>query len=170
MGLPTATIVTDRLELRALVPEDAGEMASVLDDERLHEFTGGRPLPPEQLRARYERLAVGWSPDGAEQWCNWIVRVQPDGDAVGFAQATVTDGGAAATVAWVIGIPWQARGYAAEAAAGVVGWLADAGVRTIEAHIHPDHHASGRVATRAGLEPSTEVVDGEVVWRRPATS
>ena len=61
-------------------------------------------------------------------------------------------------------------GYAAEAAAAVVGWLAGGGVRTIEAHIHPDHHASGRVAARAGLEPSTDVVDGEVVWRRPATA
>jgi RimJ/RimL family protein N-acetyltransferase len=168
VGLLTATIVTDRLELRPLVPEDADEMASVIGDDRLHEFTGGQPLSPEQLRARYERLAGGWSSDGAEQWCNWIVRVRPSRDAVGFAQATVTGDGSAATVAWVVGVPWHGRGYAAETAAAVVGWLAGAGVRTIEAHIHPDHHASGRVAARAGLEPSTEVIDGEVVWRRPA--
>jgi len=90
------TIVTDRLELRPLVPEDADEMASVLGDERLHDFTGGRPLPPEQLRARYEHLAGGWSPDGTEQWCNWIVRVGPGGDAVGFAQATVGGDGVTA--------------------------------------------------------------------------
>ena len=155
-------------ETMAQVPEDADEMAGVLGDERLHDFTGGQPLSPEQLRARYERLAGGWSPDGAEQWCNWIVRIRPGGDAVGFAQATVTGDGSAATVAWVVGVPWQGRGYAAEAAAALVTRLADVGVRTIEAHIHPDHHASGRVAARAGLEPSTEVIDGEVVWRRPA--
>ena len=165
-----ATIVTDGLELRPLVPEDADEMAAVLGDERLHAFTGGHPLSPEQLRTRYERLAGGRSADGTEQWCNWIVRVQPGGDAVGFVQATVTDAGGAATVAWVVGVPWQGQGYAAEAAVGVVDWLAGAGVRTIEAHIYPDHDASGRVAARAGLEPSADVVEGEVVWRRPAVA
>ena len=166
MVLPTVTIMTDRLELRPLVPDDAGEMASVLDDEGLHHFTGGHPLSPEQLRTRYERLAIGRSADGAEQWCNWIARIRPGGEAVGFVQATVADGGRAATVAWVVGVPWQGRGYAAEAAVGVVGWLAGAGVRTIEAHIHPDNGAWG-VAAQAGLEPSTDLVDGEVVWRRP---
>ena len=168
MGLPMTTIVTDRLELRPLVPEDADEMVSVLGDERLHDFTGGHPLPRDELRARYERRAGGWSSDGTEQWCNWILRVRPGGDAVGFVQATVTDAGAAATVAWVVGVPWQGQGYAAEAAAAVAGWLAGAGVRTIEAHIHPDHEASGRVATWAGFAPSADMVDGEVVWRRPA--
>ena len=44
------------------------------------------------------------------------------------------------------------------------------GVRTIEAHIHPDHRASGCVAAPAGLARSTDVVDGEVVWRRPGTA
>jgi RimJ/RimL family protein N-acetyltransferase len=168
MGLRVTSIVTDRLELRPLVPEDADEMASALGDERLHDFTGGHPLPPEQLRTRYERLAGGWSADGAEQWCNWIIRVQPSGDAVGFVEATATDAAQAATIAWVVGVPWQGRGYAAEAAIAVVGWLAAAGVRTIEAHIHADHQASGRVAARAGLVPSTDMVEGEVVWRRPA--
>jgi len=168
MGLRMTSVVTDRLELRPLVPEDADEMAPVLADERLHDFTGGHPIAPEQLRTRYVHLADGWSADGAEQWCNWIVRVQASGDAVGFVQATVTDAGRAATVAWVVGVRWQGQGYASEAAIAVVGWLTAAGVRTIEAHIHPDHDASARVAGRAGLVPSTDTVDGEVVWRRPA--
>jgi len=167
MGLQMSTIVTDRLELRPLVPEDADEMVSVLDDERLHDFTGGHPASRDELRARYERQAAGRSSDGTEQWCNWIIRVQPGGAAVGFVQATVTDAGGAASVAWVVGVPWQGRGYAAEAATGVAGWLGGAGVRTIEAYIHPDHEASGRVATRAGFAPSVDMVDGEVVWRRP---
>ena len=71
-----------------------------------------------------------------------------------------------AEVAWVIGVPWQGRGYATEAAQALVAWLEGVGVTTITAHIHPDHEASAVVASRAGLSPTTELEDGERVWRR----
>ena len=85
MGLPTATIVTDRLELRALVPEDAGEMASVLDDERLHDFTGGRPLSPKRLRARYERLfsnGGGSLRTGVSSLSGWVRSTMSTADSI----------------------------------------------------------------------------------------
>jgi RimJ/RimL family protein N-acetyltransferase len=47
----------------------------------------------------------------------------------------------------------------------LVGWLADREVHEVVAHIHPDHAASGGVARRAGLRPTGDRVDGEVVWR-----
>jgi RimJ/RimL family protein N-acetyltransferase len=71
----------------------------------------------------------------------------------------------AAQVAWVVGVAWQGQGYAAEAARVLVGWLASRDVREIEAHIHPEHEASARVASRAGFQPSEDRVDGEQVWR-----
>jgi len=70
-----------------------------------------------------------------------------------------------AEVAWVVGVPWQGRGYAAEAARALVGWLEAAGVGEIVAHIHPDHVASARVAAGAGLVATADEVDGERVWR-----
>jgi hypothetical protein len=65
----------------------------------------------------------------------------------------------------VIGEPWQGRGYASEAAQGMVGWLTRHGVRTVTAHIHPEHEASAAVADRVGLKPTLTVEDGERVWR-----
>jgi RimJ/RimL family protein N-acetyltransferase len=65
----------------------------------------------------------------------------------------------------VVGVRYQGRGYAAEAARALVGWLADHDVRGLVAHIHPGHAASARVAERAGLQPTGDRVDGEVVWR-----
>jgi RimJ/RimL family protein N-acetyltransferase len=38
-------------------------------------------------------------------------------------------------------------------------------VDEVIAHIHPDHRASAIVATRAGLKPTADEVDGEQVWR-----
>lgn len=72
-----------------------------------------------------------------------------------------------AGIAWVVGTPWQGRGLASEAAAGLVGRLRAQGVRTIVAHLHPDHHASAAVARSAGLSATAERQDGEV-RRRPA--
>jgi RimJ/RimL family protein N-acetyltransferase len=143
-------------------------MAGVLADAALYAFTGGCPPSADELRARYRHQVVGRSPDGGEAWCNWIVRMRDPDVAVGFVQATIADGGRVADVAWVIGVPWQGRGFATEAARAMVAWLEARGATTVTAHVHPDHVASGRVAERAGLVASDDVVDGERVWRREA--
>jgi RimJ/RimL family protein N-acetyltransferase len=96
---------------------------------------------------------------------NWIVRLTRDRRAVGVMQATVAADGRSAEVAWEIGVPWQGRGFGSEAATAVVAWLVGQDVAEIRALVHPDHAASARVAARAGLEPTTDLVDGEVVWR-----
>ena len=36
---------------------------------------------------------------------------------------------------------------------------------TIVAAIHPDHAASAAVARRAGMTPTAERADGEIIWR-----
>src|SRR5690242_637901 len=107
---------TARLRLDPLTVADAAEMAGVLSGAALYEFTGGAPPGPDELRARYERQAGGRSPDGLQEWRNWILRREPGGQAVGYVQATITDGGRRAEIAWVVGLDWQGQGYATEAA------------------------------------------------------
>jgi RimJ/RimL family protein N-acetyltransferase len=169
MRSPAGIIITERLRLTPLVVEDADEMVTVLDDERMYEFTGGCPPSLDELRDRYRRLIVGYSADGSQRWLNWVVRLTAEDLAVGAMQATLTTERSSADVAWEIGVPWQGRGIASEAASAVVQWLLDQGVGTITAYIHPEHHASGRVAASAGLAPTSTAVDGETVWHRMAT-
>ena len=160
-------IVTSRLTLTPLVEEDAEAMVDVLDDERMYQFTGGRPPTLDELRSRYRQLAVGRSADDTELWFNWIVRTTADGSAVGAMQVTLAADSTSADVAWEVGVPWQGRGIAAEAATAVVDWLVGLRIPVIRALVHPDHAASAAVAARAGLRPTDELVDGETVWRRP---
>jgi len=162
-------ITTERLRLTPLRAEDADEMAAVLGDERLHEFIGGRPATPRELRERYAELVAGSSNPG-ETWLNWIVRRRADGQPVGTVQATLTSRGAGriANVAWVVGVDWQGRGFASEAAHALVQWLRAQGADEVLANIHPSHRASAAVAARAGLRPTDEQVDGEQVWRASA--
>jgi RimJ/RimL family protein N-acetyltransferase len=143
-------------------------MALVLSDPALHTFIGGAPGTPEAVRARYEHLVAG-SPDPTVSWCNWVLRLREDTRLVGTVQATVTGDAVAedtvAEIAWVVGTPWQGRGFASEAAGGLVARLRERGVGTVVAHIHPDHRASAAVAAAAGLSPTEEEQDGEIRWR-----
>ncbi|WP_063734668.1 GNAT family N-acetyltransferase [Streptomyces sp. RTd22] len=162
---PAAVIPTARLELRPLRIEHAAEMAGVLSDPGLHTFIGGVPLDATALRARYERLVAG-SPDPEVTWCNWVLHARAERCLVGTVQATL--GPAAdrtAEIAWVVGTPWQGRGYATEAARALVAWLAACSVPQVIAHIHPGHRASAAVARAAGLAPTDHRQDGEVRWR-----
>ncbi|MER5862890.1 GNAT family N-acetyltransferase [Kitasatospora sp. NPDC002040] len=156
------------MSMLPLLVEHSEEMAAVLADPGLHVFIGGVPLSPAELRARYGRMTAG-SPDPAVSWCNWVLRLEADGCLAGTVQATVTAGerGSTAEIAWVVGTPWQGRGIATEAARALVGWLGGQGVRTVIAHVHPDHRASAAVAASAGLLPTAEVQDGEVRWQLP---
>ncbi len=143
------------------------EMAAALDDVELHRFIGGRPATEDELRSRYQVQSVGRSPDGGQGWLNWVVRVRETGVAVGTVQATVTEEGA--ELAWVVSTRHQGQGYAVEAATGMAAWLRGQGVRTLIAHVHPDHEASARVAARLGLRPTGTVHDGETLWTTALT-
>ena len=143
-------------------------MVTVLADRRLYAFIGGEPPTLQVLRERYEHQVVGHSEDGSETWLNWIVRLRPGGEAIGFVQATVTRAGEdrSADVAWVIGVPWQGRGYAGEAAQALVAspeWPAsEPSPRTSI----PITWRRRRWPAAVGLEPTEEIEDGERVWRR----
>ena len=138
-------------------------MVNVLADAILYEFTGGEPPSIVRLRARYAAQVAG-SSNPAERWHNWIIRDAESNEAAGFVQATVV--GPSADVAWVVGLRWQGRGLAREAAAAMTEWLMQHGVNTFRAHIHPAHAASCGVALAIGLHP-TDVFDddGERLWR-----
>ncbi|WP_250301140.1 GNAT family N-acetyltransferase [Streptomyces sp. A 4/2] len=158
-----AAFSTERLDLLPLRVAYAGEMAEVLADPALHAFIGGDPATVDELRARYVRQVAG-SPDPAVTWWNWVIRLRTEGCLAGTVQATVEP--PVAEIAWVVGTPWQGRGIAKEAAAGLVAHLGSVpGVRDVIAHIHPDHAASAAVAGAVGLRPTGEWQDGEVRWQ-----
>jgi RimJ/RimL family protein N-acetyltransferase len=167
-------LVTDRLELRPVLADDADALTAVFEDARMYRFTGGHPDTLEQRRARYAEIEAGRAndPDQTAQR-NWTVRRRADGHTVGMVQAVFADGGRSAEIAWAVGVSWQGQGIASEAAKAVVAWLETRGVQTITAHINPDHHASITVARRAGLHPTGESRERwgirEQRWRRTAT-
>ncbi len=182
MGGPLApsVLAADGLTLEPLRVDHAGEMAAVLDDQRLHTFTGGSPPSGAGLRRRYAAQVRGRSGDGRQTWLNRVVRDDETGLALGYVQATLVGsrvagdlggtgdaGGSAGPVghlAWVVGADHQGRVVASRAAVAMADWLRSRGVTAHVADVHPDHSASQAVARRVGLHRSDEVVDGEERW------
>jgi len=81
-------LVTKRLILEPQVAAHAAEMFRVLSEPALYEFENAPPTSAEVLHERFTKLESRRSPDGRQQWLNWVMRLRGDG-LVGFVQATV---------------------------------------------------------------------------------
>ena len=159
------TLQSDRLVLSPMVRDDAGDLFGLLRDPALRRFTGGAPpTSADDLRERIRVQEGRRSPEGDELWLNWTLRLRSSGQAFGYVQAGVREG--RADLAWVVGVPFQNRGYATEAGRRATVWIREhCGVSELRAAIHPDHAASCRVAAHIGLRPSGELTDeGEQLW------
>lgn len=107
---------TDRLRLVPLRVEHAEAMFPLLSDPRVYEFIQDKPPASlECLQKRYRRHETRHSPDGSEQWLNWIIQPLEGGACMGFIQATIY-ATATADFAFVLGPSYWGRGLAHEAA------------------------------------------------------
>lgn len=156
--------MTETLVLRPLHVSDAAEMTVVLSHPDLYRYTGGEPPSEADLNRLYGIQTRGGPADGTEVWLNDIVVVGDEQRAVGFVQATLPSDQRSAEISWAIGRPWQGLGYASRPALLLTDDLRSRGVEQIIAHIHPDHAASQRIATRLGMAEYDVVVDGETRW------
>jgi RimJ/RimL family protein N-acetyltransferase len=166
MRLHAEPIRTACLVLRPLQVEDAGPMSRALADPSLYEHIGGAPPSEEELETRHRRLQAGGSEDGTETWLNWSIRLAATDEVVGRVEATIFAGTGQCNVAWIVGRPWQGRGYAREAAVAMAQWLVAHDVRDLVAHIAPGHLRSEAVAIAASFEVTDQVHDGERTWKR----
>jgi hypothetical protein len=82
------TLETAALTLEPQRAQHAAEMFAVLSDPAIYEYENQPPASLEALRRRYAALESRRSPDGREQWLNWVIRL-PAGEPIGYVQATV---------------------------------------------------------------------------------
>ena len=156
-------IKTNRLRLSPLIAQHAKAMFPILSDKGLYKFTGEEPPFSEiDLQEKYRKLESRKSPNGTERWLNWLVSLVQNDVPIGYVQTTISQSGA--DIAWVIGSQWQGNGYASEAAIALVEWLQIIDTKVIRALINPNHLASQRVASNAGLGNTESVEDGEEIW------
>jgi [ribosomal protein S5]-alanine N-acetyltransferase len=143
-------IQTPRLTLEPQTAAHAAAMFAVLSDRRIYEHENEPPPSLEWLRARFARLESRRSPDGDEQWLNWVIRV-PTTELVGYVQATVRANGEAA-IAYELSSTYWGRGIAYDAVQGMLAELvAQYGVRRVSAVLKRGNQRSLRLLERLGF-------------------
>jgi RimJ/RimL family protein N-acetyltransferase len=107
-----------RFTLEPQVPQHAEEMFLVLSDPAIYEYENAPPPSVDWLRTRFERLESRKSPDGTEEWLNWVIRLPTD-ELIGYVQATVKFGDLA-FVAYALSSKFWGRGLASEAVSAMI--------------------------------------------------
>lgn len=166
---------TARLTLEPEVEAHAPEMFVVLSDPAIYEYEGVPPPSVERLAEGYRRRqATRRSPDGREQWLNWIVRL-PGGEAAGYVQATVLADGVSYVAYEFASKHWR-QGIGSEAVSAMLAELVRShGVHTFVAVLKQANFRSAALLRHLGFgpgEPGDAATFGaepdEIVMRRPA--
>jgi len=143
-------IAADGLTLEPQTVAHAEEMFQVLSDPAIYEHERAPPASLEWLRQRFARLESRRSPDGREQWLNWVIRL-PSGELAGYVQATVTQHGRA-RIAYELASRYWGRGLARRAVEAMAAELAaHYRVHTLTAVLKGTNNRSRRLLERLGF-------------------
>ena len=143
-------VATADLLLEPQVAAHAEEMFAVLSDPAIYQYENDPPPSVKWLRARFERLESRRSPNGQEQWLNWVIRL-PTSELVGYVQATVHSNSRAG-IAYVLASSYWGRGIATHAVQAMIGELAERyHVRRLSAVFKQENQRSRRLLERLGF-------------------
>ena len=158
-----------RVVLEPQTAAHAAEMFAVLSDPAIYEFENAPPESVAWLTERFARLESRVSPDGAEQWLNWVVRL-PSGTLAGYVQATI-DRDRTAHIAYELASKFWRRGIGSAAVSGMLEELAVSyGVRTCVATLKERNYRSLALLQSLGFERSGSSRSDEIVMRKSIES
>ena len=148
------TLHSPHCTLEPQVVAHADEMFVVLCDPAIYEFEGVPPPSLERLADGFARRQSRRSPDGSQQWLNWVVRL-PTGELTGYVQATLLASGAS-YVGYEFASRFWRQGLGTAAISTMLDELASAyAVNTFVAVLKTGNYRSMGLLTRLGFEPAT---------------
>ncbi len=155
MEMQTIIPVGTELELRPATVAHVADMFVVLSDPKIYRYLDDEPPPSiEHLHSVYQRREKRWSPDGSEQWLNWVVC--PGGSKpVGFVQATIINA-STAWIAYVFGSKHWGKGYAHAATDAMIDHLGEVyGITNYMATVEMENTRSIRLLERLSFRLAT---------------
>lgn len=153
------------LVLEPQIAAHAAEMFDVLSDPAIYEFENSPPESLAWLAERFAKLESRVSPDGAEQWLNWVVRL-PSGALAGYVQATIA-ADRTALIAYELASRFWRQGIGSAAVNGMLKELAvNYGVCTFVATLKERNHRSLALLRSLGFERADAMSSDEIVMRK----
>ena len=162
-----ANIETERLFLVCLMPEEIESIISG-DFEHVSLLTGVCFRPADSLGVDWSWHLKALKADSNQ--LTWRVRViveRSSNTVVGSINLKGQPIAGDVEIGWGLNNDARGKGYATEAAAAVIHWVAQQkGVSSISATVPDDNYPSQRVAARLGLMRSSETRRDSPLWRR----
>lgn len=121
-GLPWDILETRRCLIRETVPEDVEDFYQIYSNPAITEFTEGlypdKEQEKEYIREYIKRVYTYY------EFGVWTVVEKESGDVIGRAGFSCREGYDEPELGFIIGVPWQRRGYAEEVCRGILlyGW------------------------------------------------
>jgi aminoglycoside 6'-N-acetyltransferase len=160
-------LLTERLELRRSVPEDAETISAYRSDPDVHRYQGWERTDATGVRREIEDM-MRRPPGAAGGWVQLSVVERSDGRLVGdVGISRVAGEPEVLKVGYTIAPAFQGRGYATEAVDALVAYAFDAlGAEVVRAHASAENAASIRVAEKVGMRlvERIEHREGDEVW------
>jgi RimJ/RimL family protein N-acetyltransferase len=163
-GIAVPPLSTDRLLLRAFRDQDLNEYARICADPEVMRYLGdGKPLSRIDAWRQMAVILGHWQLRG---FGVWAVEERQSGALIGRLGFWQQEGWPGFELGWVLGRDWWHKGYATEGARVALDYgFSKLGREHVISLIHPDNHASVRVAERLGerLEGETEIFGHSVL-------
>ena len=142
-----------RLQIDLIKREHAQNAVAVLQHKELYRYIPQNPPTLEDLENRYSFWENRSSPDGTEYWLNWVILIPSSQQIVGTLQAGIHKERKEASIAYMIGIAFQGKGYGTEAVQALIQHCRiHYGVRVFKAWIDTRNTASIRLVQTLGME------------------
>lgn len=151
-GIPWDILTTPRLLLRETTPEDVDAFLSIYSDPAITRYTEALYPREEEIaytrdyiRNMYEFYGFGI----------WTVIERATGTVIGRAGLAMREGYEDPELGYVIGTPWQNKGYATEALRAILTYAKEElCLDTIRALVKPDNKKSRHLLEKLGFSES----------------
>lgn len=158
-GLPWRILETERCLIRETTPEDVDAFYEIYQDPAITEFMEGLYPEKEQERAyirEYREKVYAFYEFGV-----WTVVEKSSGDVIGRAGFSYREGYDEPELGFIIGVPWQRKGYAEEVCRAILeyGWNT-LQFEKVQVLVETENTASLLLCDKLGFQAAEELTMG----------
>ena len=155
-GLPWDILETERCLIRETTPEDVDDFFRIYSAPAITRYMEGLYPEPEQekqyIREYIEKVYTFY------EFGVWTVVERESGAVIGRAGFAIREGYADPELGFIIGVPWQRKGYAEEVCRATLdyGWR-ELGFEQVQALVEPGNEVSLRLCGKLGFREEERV-------------
>lgn len=155
-GLPWDILETERCLLRETVPEDVEDFFRIYSDPAITEFMEGlypdKEQEKEYIREYIKKIYTFYG------FGVWTVVEKGSGSVIGRAGFSYRAGYDQPEMGFIIGVPWQRKGYGEEVCRGILKYGVETlGFQEINALVETENEASLKLCDKLGFQAVQEL-------------